>query len=104
MIRHHVREHVRGKSPVMDYMRGRGSTVIPFSGTYSGNPHLLSRFHRKPLTREERIQKEQKHLYDRFYFSRHFATGINAKNYKYPNLEDFRSQAISNLERKGAID
>ena len=103
MIQHRVREHVRRKSPVRSYVRGRGSRVTPFTSEYKGNPHL-SLFHRKPLTREELIQKEQKHLYDRFYFSRHFATGINAKNYKYPTLEDFRSKAISNLERKGLID
>jgi len=40
MIRHRVREHVRRKAPVRSYVRGIGSRVISFKGTYSGNPHL----------------------------------------------------------------
>src|SRR5438132_242964 len=38
--RHLVREHLRRKRPVRDYMRGQGSRVYPYSGTYSGNPHI----------------------------------------------------------------
>lgn len=49
-----------------------------------------------PITQQE-IDKEVRKLKEREHF---FATGINAKNYRYKSNEEFEDEAIRNLERQ----
>lgn len=49
-----------------------------------------------PITEEE-IEKEVQRLKSR---EHRFATGINAKNYRYKSNEEFEDEAIRNIERQ----
>src|SRR2546422_3951043 len=52
VFRHRVRRHIRRKRPIQSYLRGRGSRVVPFQGTYSGNPHLSNSHSSVPMIRK----------------------------------------------------
>src|SRR5438132_6938087 len=68
-VRHRVRAHARqvGRrmTTVRDYIRGRGSRVAPFSGSYSGNPHLLMPKRETSGELRQRIREDQQRREER---------------------------------------